>query len=72
MGTAGVLYAFDISSLADIRTKVRRHMGMNPTGSEKDLEEDIEKWFATMLESKDKKEKLADMVKKLQHEDGKS
>ncbi|KAI9858290.1 MAG: hypothetical protein M1813_007565 [Trichoglossum hirsutum] len=58
MATGGVLYAFDISSLADLRRKVRGGMGIDDgTGrSEKDAEEEFEEWLAGVLARKSEKE----------------
>lgn len=53
----GVLWACDISSLDDMRKKVRGGMGFDGTGrSEQDAEEEFEEWLATTLERKKKKE----------------
>ncbi|KAH8601649.1 hypothetical protein B0O99DRAFT_196785 [Bisporella sp. PMI_857] len=57
MATGGALWAFDISSIDDLRYKMRKQFGIDPDRSEKDVEEEIEEWFATVLERKDKKGK---------------
>jgi hypothetical protein len=60
MATGGMLYAFDISSLADLRTKVRGGLGADGTGrTEKDAEEEFEEWLAGVLARKSEKENQA-------------
>lgn len=53
MATGGFLWAFDISSLDDIRQKVRRNMGGNPEGTDEDAEKEIEEWFGSVLARKE-------------------
>ena len=58
MGTGGILWAFDVSSMEDLRGRVRGGLGIDGTGkSEKEAEEEIEEWLATVLSRKDEKEK---------------
>jgi hypothetical protein len=57
MLTGGLLYAFDISSLDDMRRKVRQQIGVDGIRTDQDVEEEIEEWFATVLERKELKEK---------------
>lgn len=53
MTTGGLLYAFDISSMEDMRRKVRVQIGLNATRADQDAEEKmVEEWFATMLKGK--------------------
>ncbi|KAI9767353.1 MAG: hypothetical protein M1840_005762 [Geoglossum simile] len=60
MATGGMLYAFDISSLADLRRKVRGGLGVDGTGrTEKDGEEEFEEWLASVLARKGEKENQA-------------
>ncbi|KAH6671764.1 hypothetical protein B0J14DRAFT_564362 [Halenospora varia] len=53
MATGGLLWAFDISSLDDMRRKVRTKMGATGSLEDKDAEEEIEEWFATVLSRKE-------------------
>lgn len=57
MMTGGLLWAFDISSLDDMRRKVRGGLGVDGTGrGERQAEEEWEEWLATVLERKRRKE----------------
>lgn len=59
MMVGGLGWAFDISTLEDLRRKVRGGMGIDGTGrNEKDVEEEFEEWIATVLERKAEKEKV--------------
>ena len=53
MLSGGLLWAFDISSLEDIRKKVRTNMGVNTIRTDQDAEEEIEEWFASVLARKE-------------------
>ncbi|KAF2839114.1 hypothetical protein M501DRAFT_764051 [Patellaria atrata CBS 101060] len=58
MATGGVLWAFDISSMEDMRRKIRGGLGIDGSGrSEKDAEEEFEEWLATTLARKEDKAK---------------
>lgn len=58
MGVGGALWAFDISSMEDMRRKVRGGLGVDGSGkSEMDAEEEIEEWLATVLARKERKER---------------
>jgi hypothetical protein len=58
MAAGGTLWAFDISSMDDMRRKIRGGLGVDGTGrSEQDAEEEIEEWLATVLARKDEKER---------------
>ena len=57
MMTGGILYAFDISSIDDVRRNVRRRFGVPEDRSDQDVEKEIEEWFATVLERKGNKDK---------------
>lgn len=58
MVTGGLLWAFDISSLEDIRCKVRGGLGVDGSGrTEGDVEEEFEEWVAGVLKRKEEKEK---------------
>lgn len=56
MLTGGLLYAFDISSLDDMRKKVRSSIGVEGDRTDKDAEKEIEEWLATVLHMTPKKE----------------
>jgi hypothetical protein len=53
MVTGGLLWAFDISSLEDMRSKVRTNLGVDPIRTDQDAEDEIEEWFATVLARKE-------------------
>lgn len=53
MLSGGLLWAFDIASLDDMRRRVRINMGVNPSGEDKEAEEQMEEWFATVLARKE-------------------
>lgn len=52
------LWAWDISSLEDLRGKVRGRLGVEAgEGREREAEEEFEEWLAGVLERKERKEK---------------
>jgi hypothetical protein len=53
MVTGGLLWAFDISSLNDMRSKVRTNLGVDPIRTDQDAEDEIEEWFASVLARKE-------------------
>jgi hypothetical protein len=53
MVTGGMLWAFDISSLKDLRSKVRTNLGVDPIRTDQDAEEEIEEFFASVLARKE-------------------
>jgi hypothetical protein len=53
MFTGGMIWAFDISSLEDMRSKVRKTMGGNGSPEDTAAEEEIEEWFASVLSRKE-------------------
>ncbi len=56
MMAGGALWAFDISTMDDLRRKVRGGLGIDGTGrSERQAEEDFEEWLAETLARKDQK-----------------
>jgi len=58
MVTGGLLWCFDISSLNDMRRKIRGGLGVDGSErSEQNAEEEMEEWLATVLARKDTKEK---------------
>lgn len=63
MFTGGVLWAFDISSLEDMRRKLRGGLGMDGEGRESAAQEEMEEWLATVLARKDEKERQKQVTK---------
>lgn len=62
MGLGGVLWHFDIQSLADLRRKVRGGLGVDGTGrGEQEVEEDFEEWVVSVLARKEDKEAVKKM-----------
>jgi hypothetical protein len=53
MLSGGLLWAFDIASLDDMRRKVRTNIGVDILRTDQDAEEEIEEWFATVLARKE-------------------
>jgi hypothetical protein len=53
MVTGGMLWAFDISSLEDMRSKVRTNLGVDRIRTDQDAEEEIEEFFASVLARKE-------------------
>ncbi|CZR58445.1 uncharacterized protein PAC_08337 [Phialocephala subalpina] len=53
MMTGGLIWAFDIASLDDMRKKVRTNLGVDPIRTDEDAEQEIEEWFATVLARKE-------------------
>lgn len=54
MLTGGILWAFDIGSLPDMQRKVRAGMGLDGSGrDDKEIEQEMEEWFATVLKRKE-------------------
>ncbi|CAG8982964.1 hypothetical protein HYALB_00003543 [Hymenoscyphus albidus] len=77
--TGGLLWAFDISTLDDLRRKVRKQMGFSRTGNsleDKEAEEEIEEWFAEVLSRKEfkhlKGKEAENMEKETKEEEKKS
>ena len=57
MSTGGMLWYFDINSMDDARRKLRGGLGVDGTGrDEKQAEEELEEWMATVLSRKEAKE----------------
>ena len=56
MLVGGTLWAADISSMDEMRKKIRGGLGVDG-GTEKDAEEEFEEWLATVLERKEDKER---------------
>ncbi|RDW61290.1 hypothetical protein BP5796_11182 [Coleophoma crateriformis] len=53
IAAGGLLWAFDISSIEDMRKKVRTNMGTEGLRNDQDAEEEIEEWMAGILGRKD-------------------
>ncbi|KAE8443448.1 hypothetical protein EG329_001845 [Mollisiaceae sp. DMI_Dod_QoI] len=68
MVSGGLLWAFDISSLEDMRKKVRTNLGVDPIRTDEDAEQEIEEWFATVLARKEFKALRAEKKIKDQEE----
>lgn len=57
MATGGLLYAFDISSIDDLRRNVRTKIGVDPSQTDKEAEKEIEALFTSFLHKQLKTEK---------------
>jgi hypothetical protein len=57
MTAGGLLYAFDISSVEDMRRKARTRLGLDGIPTDQEAEEEIEELFASILDRKLRKEK---------------
>ena len=65
MAVGGTLWAFDISSLEEMRKKIRGGLGVDGTGrSEGEVEEEFEEWVATVLSRKEDKERRREEERK--------
>ncbi|EKD21564.1 uncharacterized protein L3040_006057 [Drepanopeziza brunnea f. sp. 'multigermtubi'] len=53
MFTGGLLWAFNISSVDDMRKKVRKNIGVVAEPTDQDEEQEMEEWFATVLARKE-------------------
>jgi hypothetical protein len=53
MLAGGTLWAFDISSIDDMRQRVRTNMGLDEIPKDQDAEEEIEEWIAQILSRKE-------------------
>ncbi|OTB17147.1 hypothetical protein K445DRAFT_42784, partial [Daldinia sp. EC12] len=49
MMTGGIAWAFDISSVDDLRTMARRHYGATGARTDEEAEREIEEWVAKVL-----------------------
>lgn len=59
MFSGGMLWAFDISSVDDLRRKIRGGLGSDGDGRESRADEEMEEWLATVLARKDEKKQRA-------------
>ena len=57
MTVGGLLYAFDISSVEDLRRNVQKSLGVDGIRTDQEAEEEIEELFSSILERKLRKEK---------------
>jgi hypothetical protein len=71
MVTGGLLWAFDISSIEELRRKIRGGLGVDGSGrGESAVEEEFEEWMAKTLDRRRQKdEKLKKEGKDVQDED---
>jgi hypothetical protein len=53
MMSGGLMWAFDVATLQDMRNKVRTNLGVDTIRTDQDAEEEIEEWFATVLARKE-------------------
>jgi len=58
MVAGGLLWSFDISTLEDMRRKVRRDLGVDNGRVDTEAEQEMEEWMATVLSRMDFKEKV--------------
>jgi hypothetical protein len=72
MATGGLLWAFDISNVDDMRRKVRKNMGLEGGQPDSEAEKEIEEWLATVLGRMDPKRKAEKEKEVHGEEDGKS
>ncbi|KAI0099837.1 hypothetical protein GGR51DRAFT_386115 [Nemania sp. FL0031] len=56
MMTGGVSWAFDISSIDDLRRMARKHIGPSGGRTDEEAEQEIEEWVAKVLLRKEKQE----------------
>lgn len=59
MMTGGVSWAFDVSSIDELRKLARRHIGPEGGKTDEDAEREIEEWVAKILSRRDTKEQEA-------------
>ncbi|PQE05984.1 C6 zinc finger domain protein [Rutstroemia sp. NJR-2017a BBW] len=62
MATGGLLWAFDISNVDDMRRKVRRNMGLEGGQQDAEAEKQIEEWLATVFSRMDPKNSDPDLA----------
>lgn len=56
MAAGGALWAFDISTLDDMRQKIRTSLGVEGEGRDSAADQEMEEWLATVLARKEQKE----------------
>ncbi|KAI0883824.1 uncharacterized protein GGS22DRAFT_26406 [Annulohypoxylon maeteangense] len=57
MTTGGLAWAFDVSSVDDLRAMARRSYGIRGGQTDEEAEREIEEWIASVLGRKEEKEK---------------
>lgn len=53
--TGGLLWAFDVRGIEDMRARVRKRIGLGDEKDVKDAEEEFEEWVAEILSRKEEK-----------------
>lgn len=63
LGVGGTMYALDVNTIDDLRRLMRRGMGIEgtPGPSDRQLEEELEEWLATVLDKKLLEKKLKEI-----------
>ena len=57
----GLFWAFDISTVNDLRQRVREGIGIQPQGKgPREVEQEFEEWLAETLQRREEKKKLLD------------
>jgi hypothetical protein len=70
MAAGGLLWAFDISSLEDMRVKIRGGLGIDGVeGRESRADEEMEEWLASVLARKEQKVAAKKYVEKANKKD---
>ncbi|KAI1289120.1 hypothetical protein F5Y03DRAFT_63535 [Xylaria venustula] len=59
MMTGGVSWAFDISSVDDLRSMARKHIGPSGGRTDEEAEREVEEWVAKVLLRKEKQQETA-------------
>ncbi|KAI1348034.1 hypothetical protein F5Y01DRAFT_227107 [Xylaria sp. FL0043] len=59
MMTGGVSWAFDISSIDDLRSMARKHIGPSGGRTDEEAEREVEEWVAKVLLRKEKQQEAA-------------
>ncbi|KAI1738104.1 hypothetical protein F4680DRAFT_190348 [Xylaria scruposa] len=62
MMTGGVSWAFDVSSIDDLRRMARKHIGPPGGKTDEEAEREVEEWVAKVLLRKEKHEEAANAV----------
>lgn len=57
MTTGGLSWAFDVSSVAELRGMARKTLGEDGSKTDEEAEREVEEWVAKMLFKKDGKDK---------------
>ncbi|KAI0904498.1 hypothetical protein F4823DRAFT_205557 [Ustulina deusta] len=62
MMTGGVSWAFDISSIDDLRGMARKHIGPSGGRTDEEAERELEEWVAKIMLRKEKQQEVAAVV----------